>query len=529
VSDSYRFKVGMADWHTPVYSVRKEASNHAVENTVHESPTLGIDLTAGEHLVIVGSSGCGKSTLLRKLADSAELSKQNGNGFSVGLLMQEGALLDHLNVRQNLELIIRHANTNKSHVADLAELTDSLKLDPEILDKKVGELSGGQIRRIAIARALLLKPQVLLYDEPDAGLDVANLFTLASLVNSLLSTQGGQNQAAAITVSHNPIYIARTATRVAQLKNGVLETLFNWQTPANSQDQAQQRQAQLIARLSEPELATTQAALKSALKSTTTSLTLGPLNVYGLRITQFLKSLIGVLSGVLQPTRSFRDSLKVFAFGLGLSFMSGAVFFALVGLMLGATTLAVVKLLSDTALTGWISWFVNPEDILDMMGGRYALYLGPAVGTMLFAARSGGLVSNWLGERVRSRQLDGLRYLHVPVHAYMVTPLLLATSIGTALNVAWFTVAVWWGGVLGAGEFFAMTDAVSRLHVDLYDIEQSRALLKTVFYSLFSGFIVISFAFMPKTSGAQVNTDTTSAIVWSTICVALFELLIVLN
>ena len=257
MSDSYRFKVGMADWHTPVYSVRKEASNHAVENTVHESPTLGIDLTAGEHLVIVGSSGCGKSTLLRKLADSAELSKQNGNGFSVGLLMQEGALLDHLNVRQNLELIIRHANTNKSHVADLAELTDSLKLDPEILDKKVGELSGGQIRRIAIARALLLKPQVLLYDEPDAGLDVANLFTLASLVNSLLSTQGGQNQAAAITVSHNPIYIARTATRVAQLKNGVLETLFNWQTPANSQDQAQQRQAQLIARLSEPELATT--------------------------------------------------------------------------------------------------------------------------------------------------------------------------------------------------------------------------------------------------------------------------------
>ena len=70
--------------------------------------------------------------------------------------------------------------------------------------------------------------------------------------------------------------------------------------------------------------------------------------------------------------------------------------------MLGSTIIAVVQLLADKGL---VSMFLDPEDLIELMGGRYAVYLAPAIGGMLFAARSGSIVTNWLGEMVRAKQV----------------------------------------------------------------------------------------------------------------------------
>ena len=70
--------------------------------------------------------------------------------------------------------------------------------------------------------------------------------------------------------------------------------------------------------------------------------------------------------------------------------------------MLGSTIIAVVQLLADKGL---VSMFLDPEDLIELMGGRYPVYLASAVGCMLFSARSGSIVTNWLGEMVRAKQV----------------------------------------------------------------------------------------------------------------------------
>ncbi len=483
---------------------------------------ITVSLSAGEHLCIVGPSGCGKSTLLKRIADAAAQYQTAEGTVSTGLLLQEGALLDHLTVRQNLELIVRHGVGAPTADA-IFNCIDALKLPVELLDRRVSELSGGQLRRVAIARALLLQPQVMLYDEPDAGLDLVNLMSLGSLVNGLLSTTAGK-RSAAITVSHNPIYIAHSATRVVELRDGELHTLFDWSTPPQSAAQLEQRLGLLMAKLAELVHAPTSTSVPALRQHQPRTGWRGAV----FRTKQFFNSVGAVIKGTTQSSRSGWDQVRVFWFGLNLAFFSGAVFFALVGLMLGATTMAVVKLLTDTALQGWIAWFVSPHDIVALMGGRYALYLGPAVGSMLFAARSGSLAANWLGELQRSRQLEALHYLQVPIYAYVVTPMLIATVVAAALTGAWFTLAVWLGGVLSARELFGLVDAASMLAITQVDLELSQILLKLGLYSVCLGVLIISFAMQPKHSNRAVNQHTTSAIVWSTIVVALFELVIIL-
>ncbi len=146
---------------------------------------LDVDLSLPERGItaVFGPSGCGKTTLLRCVAGLEPASRglvrvahqvwQDETSFlaphlrQAGYVFQEGALFDHLDVRGNLEFGRKRRSGNK---ADFEEMVTLLGLDP-LLDRKVSGLSGGEGQRVALGRALLAGPDLLLLDEPLAALD----------------------------------------------------------------------------------------------------------------------------------------------------------------------------------------------------------------------------------------------------------------------------------------------------------------------------------------------------------------------
>ncbi|SDR63476.1 phospholipid/cholesterol/gamma-HCH transport system ATP-binding protein [Rhizobiales bacterium GAS113] len=170
---------------------------------------LDLELYRGEILGLVGASGTGKSVLLRtilglvpKRAGSIELFGQDLDALSpearrdlelrLGVLFQFGALFSSLTVRENIQLNLRE----RLHLSEqLLEEVTMLKLDmvglaPETADKFPSELSGGMIKRAALARALALDPEILFLDEPTSGLDPIGAGEFDQLIAALTDSLG---------------------------------------------------------------------------------------------------------------------------------------------------------------------------------------------------------------------------------------------------------------------------------------------------------------------------------------------------
>lgn len=149
------------------------------KNTVLNNFNLSLD--DGEILAIKGPSGCGKSTILRLIAgleklqsgdiylDNELINNKPTNKRNVGFVFQSLALFPHLSVRKNIEFGLHNVSKEERNklvhdIAEKVEITD-------ILDRYPYEISGGQKQRTAIARSLIVKPKVLLLDEPFTALD----------------------------------------------------------------------------------------------------------------------------------------------------------------------------------------------------------------------------------------------------------------------------------------------------------------------------------------------------------------------
>jgi len=148
----------------------------------------GIDLTfaSGRTTALLGPSGCGKSTVLRLLValvtpDGGEISVDGRPLAShdiealrqrIGYVIQDGGLFPHLTAAENVTLMARYLRWDPARAAKrLQELAALTRFPTDALDRYPNELSGGQVQRVAIMRALLLDPEVLLLDEPLSALD----------------------------------------------------------------------------------------------------------------------------------------------------------------------------------------------------------------------------------------------------------------------------------------------------------------------------------------------------------------------
>ena len=144
---------------------------------------VSIDIGHGEFFSLLGSSGCGKTTLLRMLAgfenpskgeiyiDGQPMSEVPPHYRPVNMVFQNYAIFPHLNVRDNIAYGLRRQKLSKAKRNEMVDEMLALIKLPEYGDRKANELSGGQRQRIALARSLILRPKVLLLDEPLGALD----------------------------------------------------------------------------------------------------------------------------------------------------------------------------------------------------------------------------------------------------------------------------------------------------------------------------------------------------------------------
>ncbi|MDY0212168.1 MAG: ATP-binding cassette domain-containing protein [Desulfuromonadaceae bacterium] len=190
----------------PLIQVRN-LGNRFGSNVVHED--LNLDMYPGEILGVVGGSGSGKSVLLRSIVglqrpnagsvlvfgeDLLQLSSEERARVErrFGVLFQRGALFSSLNLQENVALpLIEHAGLPRADAEYLGRLKLALAgLPPEAALKYPAELSGGMIKRAALARALALDPEILFLDEPTAGLDPIGAAAFDQLILTLRDALG---------------------------------------------------------------------------------------------------------------------------------------------------------------------------------------------------------------------------------------------------------------------------------------------------------------------------------------------------
>jgi phospholipid/cholesterol/gamma-HCH transport system ATP-binding protein len=202
----------------------------------HVLRSFSLYLNEGENLAILGKSGSGKSVLIKciinliesdegtiKVLDRnvAEMSQEDLDKLraKVGFLFQSNALYDSMTVRENLEFPLRrHWNPEQrergAETAVIEALSDVGLADT--IDMMPSELSGGMRKRIALARTLILKPAVILYDEPTTGLDPITAREISKLI---VKVQQKYNTSS-IIISHDMNCINITSNRIIMLIDG---------------------------------------------------------------------------------------------------------------------------------------------------------------------------------------------------------------------------------------------------------------------------------------------------------------------
>lgn len=202
----------------------------------HVLRDFSLSLSSGENVAILGKSGSGKSVLIKCIINLIEPDRGDINVLNqdvdqlnqeqldqlrarVGFLFQSNALYDSMTVRENLEFPLRRHWTKAQKIAGAEKaVTDALE-DVGLahtIDMMPAELSGGMRKRIALARTLILKPAIILYDEPTTGLDPITAKEISSLI---VKVQQKYNTAS-IIISHDMNCIRITSNRVIMLIDG---------------------------------------------------------------------------------------------------------------------------------------------------------------------------------------------------------------------------------------------------------------------------------------------------------------------
>ncbi|MFX0124688.1 MAG: ABC transporter ATP-binding protein [Candidatus Hodarchaeota archaeon] len=215
---------------------------------------IDLDILEGEILTLLGPSGCGKSTTLRAIAglekvDGGEIFFYNkatntleaitnlaARKRDMAMVFQSYALWPHMTVYKNVEFGMTIGKRRVPKEERKERVINALKMvyADKLIDRKPSELSGGQQQRIAVARAIVVNPSVLLLDEPFSNLDAKLRVETRSEIRSLIKKIG----LTAIFVTHDQSEALSISDRIAIMNNGVIEQIGSpieiWQNPHNS-------------------------------------------------------------------------------------------------------------------------------------------------------------------------------------------------------------------------------------------------------------------------------------------------------
>ncbi len=207
---------------------------------------LSLDVGAGEVVSLVGPSGCGKSTTLRIVAGldqadqgSVHIGERDMQGVppqdrDVAMVFQGFALYPHMRVRDILGFPLKMRKVPAAEREKVVTRTAEMLAIGRLLDRRPGELSGGEQQRVAMGRAIVRKPAVFLFDEPLSNLDAALRSELRTELGALL----GRLEATALYVTHDQVEAMTLSDRIAVMRAGKLEQVASpreiYEKPATS-------------------------------------------------------------------------------------------------------------------------------------------------------------------------------------------------------------------------------------------------------------------------------------------------------
>ena len=217
----------------------------------HVLRDINLVINKGENLVVLGKSGTGKSVLIKCIVGLVDIDEGKlvilGNNISelnndelikvqekIGFLFQSGALYDSMTVRENLEFPLRRqkGSIRKEKIKLLVkEALENVGLS-ETINKMPSELSGGMRKRLGLARTLILKPEIMLYDEPTTGLDPITSKEISKLI---LEVQKKYNTSS-IIITHDIECARLTANRIVVIKDGICAAEGSYTDLQNSAD-----------------------------------------------------------------------------------------------------------------------------------------------------------------------------------------------------------------------------------------------------------------------------------------------------
>lgn len=213
---------------------------------------ISLDIPAGQTVVLLGESGCGKTVLMKSMIglirptrgrvffDDQDLQQLNDRQMSrlrlrLGFVFQNAALFDSMTIGQNVAFpLMQHGNFTSKQVEEmvLSKLSE-VGLPDSVVFKKPAEISGGMQKRVGLARALVMKPELIMYDEPTTGLDPI----MSDVINELIVRTRRRNPVTSIVVTHDMNTAKKIPDRVimllpaARLEPGDRQIIFDGSVP----------------------------------------------------------------------------------------------------------------------------------------------------------------------------------------------------------------------------------------------------------------------------------------------------------